>query len=87
MFESLENALISWNRRTSDRQKLQHTYMALLVVVVVLAGIFSLFSSTRSTLLLYIAIVLLTGLLANFLIWSLLKSSLLDRLPRQPRRR
>ena len=87
MFESLENALISWNRRTSDRQKLQHTYVALLVVVVVLAGIFSLFSSTRSTLLLYIAIVLLTGLLANFLIWSLLKSSLLDRLPRQPRRR
>jgi hypothetical protein len=87
MFEHLLSTLIQWNRRTSDRQKLQHTYLVLIVVILFLAGVVSLFSDNRAPVLFYIAILLISGLLANFLVWSLFTSIIVKHLPRQTQSR
>lgn len=84
MFETVRTALIDWSRRTSDRQKLQHTYIVLLMVIVFLAGLVALFNGTRSRQLMYVAIALLTTLATNFVVWSLLKTSLLEKLSTRP---
>jgi len=87
MFENVRTAVTQWNQRTSDRQKLQHSYVVLLLAVIFLAGIVSLFSGERSRQLMYIAFALITTLVVNFLVWSLLKTTILDKLPRQTGRR
>lgn len=85
MFETLRTAIIQWNQQTSDRQKLQHSYAVLLMIVIFLAGLVSLFNATRSRQLMYVAIALITTFVTNFVVWGLLKTSLLDKLPRQTR--
>jgi hypothetical protein len=85
MFESMKNTVIQWNQRTTDRQKLQHSYVLLLVVVVFIAGVTSLFNADYSRTLMYIALAFITTLITNFVVWGLLKSSVLDKLPRQVR--
>lgn len=82
MFESLRNAAIQWNQRTTDRQKLQHLYIVLVVVIVFAAGLISLISGSRFDLLMTIALVLITTFAVNFVAWSLLKTAVLDKLPR-----
>lgn len=86
MFETVRTAIIQWSQRTSDRQKLQHSYVALLLAIVFLAGVVSLFSANRSRQLMYGAIILIITAVTNFVVWGLLKTSLLDKLPRQVRR-
>lgn len=87
MFENVRTAVTQWNQRTSDRQKLQHSYVVLLLAVIFLAGIVSLFSGERSRQLMYVAFALITTLAVNFLVWALLKTTVLDKLPRQTGRR
>lgn len=83
MLESLKSAALEWNARTSDRQKLQHVYVILLVVDVFLAGLVSLFNRSGSHELLVVAYALLIAVAVNFLAWALLKTAILDKLPRQ----
>jgi hypothetical protein len=85
MFETLLTVITQWNQRTTDRQKLQHTYVALLFVVIFIAGIVSLVNDTRSRQLMYVALALIITVVTNFVIWSLLKTTVLDKLPRQNR--
>lgn len=86
MFENVRTAIMQWNQRTTDRQKLQHTYVALLGVVIFVAGLVSLFNASRSRQLMYVALALITTLVVNYIAWGLLKSSLLDKLPRTTNR-
>jgi len=87
MLQAFKDSFVQWNQRTNDREKLQHTYIVLLMFVVFLAGLVSLFNATRSRQLMYAALALIITLAVNFVVWSLLKTTLLDRLPRPTRRR
>lgn len=87
MFETIKTTLVKWNQSTNDKQKLQHTYIVLLMIVVFLAGLVSLFNSTTSRQLIYIALALITTFFVNFVTWSLLKTTLLDKLPKPARTR
>jgi uncharacterized membrane protein len=85
MFESLRTTATEWNQRTDDKQKLQHSLVALLLATVFLAGVVSLFNDTRSRQLMYVALALITTFVVNFVVWNLLKASVFDKLPRQAR--
>lgn len=85
MFETLRTAAAQWNQRTSDRQKLQQSYVVLLLIDILLAGLVSLFNATRSRQLMYVAFALITTLIVNYIVWGLLKTTVLDKLPRQVR--
>ena len=87
MLQAFKDSFVQWNQRTNDREKLQHTYIVLLMFIVFLAGLVSLFNATRSRQLMYAALALIITLAVNFVVWSLLKTTLLDRLPRPTRRR
>lgn len=82
MFESMKTVLAQWNQQTNDRQKLQQLYVVLVIIIVFVAGLISLFSGTVFDLLLTISLVLITTFAVNFVAWSLLKTTLLDKLPR-----
>lgn len=86
MFETLYNAIITWNQRATDRQKLQHFYGFLVLVTVFVAGIIALATGTVSDLLLYISGVIATTFVVNFVGWSLLKTTILESLPRTNQR-
>ena len=87
MTESIKTAVIAWNQRTTDREKLQHVYLVLLAVIVFVAGVASLINANGSRQLMYAAVVVLLTLATNFVVWSLLKTNLLDKLPRRGRTR
>lgn len=85
MFETVKTALITWNQRSTDMQKLQHSYIVLLMLTVFGAGLVSLFSGDRSRELMYVGLALITTVVINFVVWSLLKTTLLEKLPRNRR--
>lgn len=87
MFNTVQKALTQWNAATSDRVKLQHVYTLLLVAVVFLSGLVALFNGERSRQLMYAALVLIIALATNFVVWSLLKTNVLDKLPRDRTRK
>lgn len=82
MFEHFRTILTEWNQRTSERQKLQQSYVVLFVADIFLAGLFSLFNATRSRQLLDVALALIIAFVTNFLIWALLQTFVLSKLPR-----
>lgn len=80
MFENLELQLKNWNRRTSDRQKLQQLYTVLLVVVVIITGVVTLFSGNPSKPLQIIAAVLAVTFATNMVAWGLLNTLVVDKI-------
>ncbi len=80
MFNALYNALLEWNRGSDDRQKLQHAYLVLTLLSVVIAGIVSLVDNQTGLDLLLITIAAGAIFLVNAVVWSLLESTLLARL-------
>lgn len=86
MFETIKAGLTTWAQKTTDRQKLQHLYAVLLGVVIFIAGLVALFNGTRSRQLMYIALAILTTFVVNYLAWSLLQTTLLQKLPKSTTR-
>lgn len=80
MFNALYNALLEWYRNSDDRQKLQHTYMVLVVLSVVVAGLVSLVDSQTGQDMLLITAAAGAIFLVNAVVWSLLESTMLARL-------
>ncbi len=87
MFEVLKDSLNSWNAQKSERQKLQHAYLALTVIVVMLAGIISLFNGELGHNIVLIALIAIAAFFVNSIVWNLLQSSLLDRLSTKTKRK
>lgn len=87
MFELMRESINTWNMRKSERQKLQHTYLALAVIIVILAGIISLFDGELGHNVVLIALISIAAFFANSVVWNLLQSSLLDKLPSKPKRK
>lgn len=87
MYQSIKSALSTWNASVGERQKLQHSYLVLTSIAIITAGIVSLVDAETGHSLLRIA--LFTGLayLSNGVIWNLLQSVVLEKLPKQTRRK
>lgn len=81
MFESLKETLTTWNAKTSERAKLQHAYIAIAVVLLVVAGVVGLLNRELGQNILVVSIISAAMFLANAIAWSLLQSALLFRLP------
>lgn len=81
MYHSLKHSLISWAQHTSDRQKLQHAYIAVAVTLLVVAGVLGLLNYVLGQQLLAIAIAAAGVFLVNAVAWALLQSFVLLRLP------
>lgn len=82
MFEPLKETLTAWNTKNGERAKLQHAYIAIAVVLLVVAGIVGLMNRELGQNILVISIISAAMFLANAIAWSLLQSALLFRLAR-----
>jgi hypothetical protein len=80
MFNTLYNALLEWNRTTSERQKLQHAYATIAVLVVLIAGLVSLLDSQAGQDLLVVSIAAAGIFLVNAVLWSILDSVVVAKL-------
>ncbi len=87
MFDSIKMILVNWNSSTSERQKLQHSYLVITVVVILLAGIVSLLNFKLGHRMVFVALVAIGAYLTNAIIWNLMQSAVVSKLPSKPRRK
>ena len=80
MIEVIQQVLATWNSRTNDRQKLQQTYVAGAVSLLLAAGLVSLVNYQAGQSMLLIALIAFGMFVVNGVVWALLQSFLL-RLP------
>ncbi len=67
----IHELLDAWRKRNSDVAKLQYVYVAVVVVLVVIAGLVALLNRDASERLLAIVGILVTVLVVNLVAWSL----------------
>lgn len=77
MYKSLQSSITEWSESTSERQKLQHVYLMLVVVLLVVAGLAGLVNYSLSQQILGLAFLAAIVFLANLVIWALLQSIVL----------
>ena len=77
------DVLRTWNKTTPERVKLQHVYIAVIVVVAIVAGLVSLINAQLGRHLITVAGIALVALIANAFTWALIRVYLLDRLDRK----
>lgn len=90
MFTSIHDTLLQWFKSTNDRRKLQHSYLALALSVLLIAGLAGLIDYGFGQMLLQVVYVLLVVFVVNAVIWALLESFVFSRLgakSRQTRRK
>jgi hypothetical protein len=80
MFESFKESLTTWHTRNSDRAKMQQTYIALAIVLLLAAGVIGLLNHELGQNILAVAIVCAGMFLVNAVVWSLLQSAVLSRI-------
>jgi hypothetical protein len=80
MFNSMYNGLLEWNRTNDDRQKLQHVFLVIAILSVVLAGLVSLIDPVIGQDILVVTLVSGGIFLINAVIWSLVESAVIARL-------
>jgi cell division protein FtsW (lipid II flippase) len=85
MFEPLKETLTTWNTKNGERAKLQHAYIVIAVVLLVVAGVVGLMNRELGQNILVISIISAAMFLANAIAWSLLQSALLFRISSQRR--
>lgn len=81
MYENMKTLLIDWNATTSERQKLQHAYLVIAFAVVMLAGLISLIDADLGQTVVRVALVAVIIFVANALVWSVLLSAVITKLP------
>jgi multisubunit Na+/H+ antiporter MnhE subunit len=79
MIESLKASLVAWQAKTSDRTKLQHTYIVVAVGLLIAAGIMGLLNRELGQNILFVSILSAAVFLVNAVVWSLLQSAVLTR--------
>lgn len=86
MFNALYNALLEWNRTASDREKMQHLYLAIAVCSLIVAGVVSLIDRSTGQDILIVTTLSLAIYLTNAVLWALLESSVLAKLSNRRKR-
>jgi hypothetical protein len=84
MFNTFKQSLLSWNHETTERQKLQHTYIATALILLVGAGILGLINQPLGQQVLAVAIAAAAVFLVNTIAWALLQSLVLQGLAAKP---
>ena len=87
MYESFKSAVITWNRTHDDRVKLQYVYAVTAIGLLIVAGVIGLVNDTISVSLLQVVFGLAVLFVVNAIAWALLKSFVLDRLPKSTPRK
>lgn len=87
MLQDFKDAIVRWGNSTTERQKLQHAYLALTVAAILVAGIVSLINANQGHRITYIALAAISVFIINAFVWNLLNSILLSKLPTRPKRK
>ncbi|HSW66466.1 MAG TPA: hypothetical protein VLI54_05000 [Bacillota bacterium] len=87
MFEALLLSIDKWKATKNERQKLQHAYLVLAVGIVLFAGIASLFNAKLGHNIVKLALIAGGAFLVNAVVWNLLQSSIIEKLPTKSKRR
>lgn len=83
MFNELKKSLASWKASYDDRQKLQHCYVVLSLIVVLVSGVISLFNQDLGQSVLLVAVALAGIFVINAVIWSWIESGVLSKIGRR----
>jgi fucose permease len=75
--------LVNWNSTRGEREKLQHAYIFVVVIGLVVAGLVGLLNDNLSTLLVQVCLAAIGVFLANVIMWALLYSLVIARLPKR----
>ena len=78
--ESLHTALREWNKRENSFTKLQHTYVAIIVVMLVAAGIIGLVNYSLGQSILFVTVAAVLVFISNGVVWALLNAFITPRL-------
>lgn len=79
MLQSIKSSLANWNDTTTDREKLQHAYIACALILLIVAGVFGLLNQVLGQQILTGAIAAAGVFLINAIAWALLQSFILLR--------
>lgn len=80
MLKSVSKFIEEWNTRTSERTKLQHSYVVLAVASILVAGLIGLVNYDMGQRLVAVALICGGVFLVNALVWALLSGLVLVRL-------
>lgn len=81
--ESIMDILRTWNKSTTERAKLQHVYIVIVIIVTLVAGLISLINTQLGRQFITVAGVLIVAFVVNAVVWALTRVYLLDRLERK----
>ncbi len=84
--ESLYTALREWNKRENSFTKLQHTYVAIIVAMLVAAGIIGLINYSLGQSILFVTVAAVLVFIANGVVWALLSAFVTPRLSKSASR-
>lgn len=87
MLANIQAFLREWNTSTSERQKLQHAYLVLIVLLAFVAGIISIVDGNASHSVMRTVLIIAGAFAVNGIAWHLLNSFVLFRLGGKPKRR
>jgi tellurite resistance protein TehA-like permease len=85
MYQSIKQSLTRWSDETTDRQKLQHTYITVALALLLVAGVLGLVNQSLGQQVLAVAIAAAAVFLINAVAWALLQSFVLLRLTMTPK--
>lgn len=81
MIQSIKELLATWNTTHGDRAKLQHAYLAIAAATIVIAGLVGLVDDYAGQLLVNVALIALGVFVANIIVWAMLYSLVVTKLP------
>lgn len=81
MYESITAFLKKWSTSTTERQKLQHVYALLFIILIIASGLITLLEPSTGRQILDIAFYSLALFIINAVTWALVQSFVLNRLP------
>ncbi|HVI69359.1 MAG TPA: hypothetical protein VM581_02775 [Magnetospirillaceae bacterium] len=83
MIQSFKEMLVTWSAAHGERSKLQHAYVVVSIVGIILAGLVGLLNRDLSQVIVSISLASLAIWLANVLVWALLYSLVVIKLPKK----
>jgi hypothetical protein len=83
MIQSFKEALANWSASHGERTKLQHTYIAVAIAGIIVAGLVGLLNREVSQLIVGISLISLGVAVVNEFMWALLYSMVITKLPKK----
>lgn len=87
MLQTIKDMLADWNNSHSERAKLQHAYLALSLIGIVVAGLVGLLDYDASRAILRVCFAGIGIFAVNAIVWALLFSLVVIKLPKRSSRK